>query len=304
MILVAGGTGALGTRAVPLLTARGHRVRILTRNPDRARHLEGEHSEVICGDVRSTADVLQAVEGVQAVVSAVHGFQGTGNVSPRTVDYEGNRNLIRAAEGAGVEHFILISMQGARPDHPLELLRMKYRAEGELRASRLAWTIIRPTVAMELWATILGEPLVKTGKTRIFGRGVNPINFVSWDDVARFIELAVVDPALRGAIVEVGGPENLTVRQFVDTFVRVTGSPGPISAVPLPLMRVMARVMRPIRPAIARQIEAGIIMDTENMAFDAGDTVRRYPSIQPTTLAEVVTRQYAGRNPVGVVPAV
>ena len=38
---------------------------------------------------------------------------------------------------------------------------------------------------METWAGLVGEPLVETGKTRIFGRGGNPINFVSADDVAR-----------------------------------------------------------------------------------------------------------------------
>ena len=47
---------------------------------------------------------------------------------------------------------------------------------------------------METWAKLVGEPLIKTGKTRIFGRGDNPINFVSVYDVARFVARAVVDP--------------------------------------------------------------------------------------------------------------
>ena len=41
MIVVAGGTGTLGTRLVPRLAEAGLEVRVLTRDPARARHLAG-----------------------------------------------------------------------------------------------------------------------------------------------------------------------------------------------------------------------------------------------------------------------
>lgn len=295
MIVVAGGTGMLGTRVVGLLTARGLAVRVLTRDPAQARHLAGEHIEVVAGDVRDPRAVARAVAGARTVVSAVHGFAGTGGESPRTIDYEGNSNLIRAARAAGAEHVVLVSVQGAAPDHPLELHRMKYLAEREVRASGLAWTIIRPTAYMETWASIIGAPLVATGKTRVFGRGDNPINFVAVDDVARFVDLAVTDPALRGEIIEVGGPENLSLRQFADTFAAATGRPGTISRVPLPMMRLMAVLLRPVKPALARQAGAGVVMDTRDMSFDPADTRRRFPAIAPTPLADVLRREY-GRD--------
>jgi uncharacterized protein YbjT (DUF2867 family) len=292
MILVAGGTGTLGSRVVRLLIARGLDVRILTREAARAGRQPADYVEVVTGDVRDPDAATRAVNGAGTVISAIQGFQGTGDVSPRTVDWEGNRNLIHAARTAGVEHFILVSMHGAAPDSRMDLLRMKYRAEQELRTSGLAWTIIRPTVSMQTWVKLLGEPLLRTGKTRVFGRGNNPINFVSADDVAEFVELSVVDPATRGEVIEVGGPENPTVRQFVDTFARVTGRTGKVSAVPLPMMRVMSILMPAVNPARARQIQAGIIMDTEDMSFDASETWRRYPTIGRTSVADFVRRDY------------
>jgi uncharacterized protein YbjT (DUF2867 family) len=191
MILIAGGTGTLGNRIVRLLKARGLQVRLLVRDP--AREMDGDLVEVIPGDVLAPQAVERAMDGVRIVVSAIQGFSGSGDYSPRTVDFQGNSNLIQAARAAGVEHFVLVSVHGAAPDHPMELFRMKYRAEQELRESGLAWTIIRPTAFMETWATILGKPLLETGKTRVFGRGHNPINFVSADDVARHVELAEAD---------------------------------------------------------------------------------------------------------------
>lgn len=169
---------------------------------------------------------------------------------------------------------------------------MKYEAEQELRAAPLDWTTIRPTVYMETWSWVIGEPLLKTGKTRIFGRGANPINFVSIHDVARFVELAVTVPALRGQVVEVGGPENVTLDQLVETFRRETGKEGNITRVPLAMMRLMSVLMRPVKPELARQIQAGVVMDTHDMSFDPAETSHCYPSIALTTLAEMVRRDY------------
>jgi uncharacterized protein YbjT (DUF2867 family) len=297
MILFAGGTSRLGTSAVPRLLEHGLRLRILTRNPERARQLWDDDVEIVPGDVRDPATLERVVQGVETVISAVHGFAGEGNVSPRTVDREGNRNLIRAAEDAGIAHFILISISGASADHPMELFRMKYQAEMELQRSGLSWTIIRPTAFMELWASIIGEPLLMSGRTRVFGRGNNPINFVSIEDVARFVELAVTNETMRGAIVEVGGPENLTMNKVAEIVERVSEKAGRVDHIPLPMMRVMARVMVPLNAQVARQIRSGIIMDTIDMTFDASETTRRYPAITPARFEEVIRRIH--RSPSG-----
>ncbi len=294
MILIAGGRGTLGTQVVRLLTEREIEVRILTRDPSRAQHLEGDLVEIVPGDVRDLRAVEQAAAGSRTIISAIQGFAGAAPVSPQAVDRQGNSNLIQVARAGAAEHFILVSIQGAAQDHPMELFRMKYLAEEELKASGLAWTIIRPTAFMETWGALIGEPLLKTGKTRIFGRGNNPINFVSVYDVARFVELAVVDSAMRGKVVEVGGPENLSMRQLAQTFETVTGKVGTKSHVPLPMMRLMSVLMRPVNPTLARQIQAGVVMETHDFSFDPSETSRRYPSISPTRLAEVVRRDYLG----------
>jgi len=292
MILIAGGTGTLGTQVVRLLTARGLEVRILTRDPARAEHLRGGLVEIVSGDVQDARAVESALAGAKTVISAIQGFGGAAPAGPQAVDRQGNSNLIKAAKAGAAEHFILVSIQGAAPEHPMELFRTKYLAEQELKASGLTWTIIRPTAYMETWATLIGQPLLKSGKTRIFGRGNNPINFVSAHDVARFVELAVVDPAMRGELVEVGGPENLSMNQFAQTFETVTEKAGKVSHVPLPMMRLMSVLMRPVNPTLARQIQAGVVMDTHDFSFDSSETSRSYRSVPLTSLADVVRRDY------------
>jgi uncharacterized protein YbjT (DUF2867 family) len=301
VIVLAGGTGRLGTKVVSLLRQRRLELRVLTRDRSRASHLTGEGGKIVEGDVRDYAAVRRAVEGADTVVSAIQGFAGTKDGSPATIDRDGNRNLIRAAHEAGVEHLVLVSVWDASPDHPMDLMRMKYAAEQELKGSGLAWTIIRPSAYMETWCEVLGRPLLQKGKTQVFGRGRNPINWVSTSDVARFVELAIVDPMLRGQTIAIGGPENLTMREFVDVFRTETASTSSVGHVPLAAMRLMAIAMKPLNPNMARQIQAGIVMDTRPQAFDALQTRKRYPSIPVTRLTEVVRRDFV--NSPGGVPA-
>ena len=293
MILVAGGSGLLGTQVVRSLLARGLRVRVLTRSAHATDHLKLEGVELVTGDVRDAVVSDHATVGVDAVVSAIHGFAGSGDVGPATVDHVGNRNLIQAAQANGVEHFVLMSVVGAQPNHPLELHRMKYLAEQELKASRLDWTIIRATSFMELWARLIGAPVLRAGKTTIFGRGENPINFVSVRDVARFVELAVIDPKLRGAVIEVGGPQNLTANQVARMFGALAGCDVSLRHVPVPAMRLASVLLRPLKPALARQIRAGVVMDTTEMRFDVAAIQSRFPAIPLTSFAEMARRDLA-----------
>jgi uncharacterized protein YbjT (DUF2867 family) len=291
VILVVGATGSLGRRLVPLLTAKGHRLRLLVREPARTTELEGELVEAVAGDVRDPAAVARAMRGASAVIAAMTAFgRGAGNA--KTVDWQGNVNLIRAAEAAGVEHFILFSLHGASSHHPIEVFRMKYRAEQELLSSQLAWTLIRPTAYFETWLMVMCEPLLKTGKTVIFGRGDNPINFVSAGDAADFAELAVTDVALRGETIEVGGPENISFNGLLEAFQSWTGASGDVRHLPRTVMRVASQVLRPINPMRAWQTRAAYIMDTEDMTFDPSETVRRFPTFVPTPFAAVLARNY------------
>lgn len=296
MILVAGGTGTLGTRLVSLLAERGEQVRVLTRDPARAAHLDAS-TAIAVGDAGNPESLQRAAEGARTVISAIHGFAGTSGTSPARVDRDGNRNLIGAALAAGATHMILISVRDASPGHPMTLMRMKYAAEQELIASGLAWTIIRPSAYIETWCEVLGRPLLDNGKGMLFGRGRNPVNWVSAWDVARFADMAVTDPALRSQVIEVGGPDNLTLSEFVRAFQRETGADAKIRRIPRPFLRAGSVLARPVSPATARQIQAALIMDTRPQALDAMAVRRRYPAIPVTSLTDVLRQDFGDPAP-------
>jgi uncharacterized protein YbjT (DUF2867 family) len=272
---------------VELLTKRGMPVRVLTRDRTRAKHLP-EAVEIVEGNVRDPETLTPAMAGVTSVISAIQGLDDPKS-NPMATDRDGNRNLITAAKASGVDHFVLVSVVKSSPDHPMSLGRAKFAAEQSLKASGLAWTIVRGTAYMEFWVQMVVQPLIDKGRTQVFGRGDNPINFVSVNHVAKAVEMAVVDSGMRGVDLEVGGPENFTMNQVVESFERMTGRKGKVSHVPLTMMRIMSVVIRPVKPAMARIVQAGVVMDTSDiMAWEPPADRTIYPWLLYTPLAEVI----------------
>ena len=285
MILVAGGTGLLGSRVVKVLTDAGEQVRVMTRDPRRASHLPAG-VEVVVGDVRR-GPLDTAVEGCDRVVSAVHGFAGPQRTSPAAVDRDGNRSLIAAAKRAGVDRFVLVSIVGARADHPMSLHRMKYAAEQELRASGLTAAIVRSTSFLETWIEIIGAKVGHGGPALVLGPGQNPINFVSVADVAAFVALAVHADQRIGDGLSVGGPQNLGFAEIAEHLLARRGRTDRPKQVPLTALKAMSVIARPLRPGFARQARAAVVMNTTDMTFDALPVRNRFPDIPATTLAQV-----------------
>ena len=100
MVLIAGGTGRLGTVIVERLTQGNRAVRVLTRDRSRAKHLPS-NVEIVVGDVRDRAGVDAAVSGARTVISSVQGLDDPKS-SPDATDRVGNQNLIDAAKHAGL----------------------------------------------------------------------------------------------------------------------------------------------------------------------------------------------------------
>jgi uncharacterized protein YbjT (DUF2867 family) len=297
MIVVAGGSGQLGRDVVMRLATRGLPVRIMSRDPGRARKLLGptaDHVEVSPGDVQDPGSLASVLSGATVVVSAIQGFGGHRAGGIEAIDRNGNRALIAAAAAAGVERFVLLSIFGASPDDRLALARAKADAEAALRASGMAWTIIRPTAYMETWAAIVGGPILASGRARIFGRGRNPINFVSATDVAGLVEQAVVDRGPAGRVLDVAGPANVTFDELVGMFAAALGHPVPTTHVPRVVLRAMAIALRPIRPILAAQVAAAIVLDTTDRAVR--DAPSRLDRVIPVTRFEsVIATMVAGR---------
>lgn len=287
MIVVAGGSGLLGRHVVTDLLDRGEKVRVVVRDAGRARVLFGEATEVATGDVRTRTGLGELLTGASVVISAVHGFLGGRGAGPVEVDERGNANLIDAAAAAGAG-VVLVSVRGASPQSPVELFRAKHAAEQHLRGSGVPWTIVRASAYLETWLSVLTKTAGKSGRPLIFGRGDQPIQFVSVLDVAAVVSRAATDSTLRGHVLDVAG-EPITMTELARALQDARGWQGSPRHLPRPLLRTLSVVARPLSPAFARQNQAALAMDTGVLTADSGsaDTLDLPWQPLPDVLARV-----------------
>lgn len=286
MILVVGGTGHLGRVVVRRLLDARQDVRVMSRGAAGAADLAQAGAELFPGDVRDRARVQAAMEGATVCVSAVQGFSGPGRQSPETVDRDGNMDLVDAARVAGSD-VVMVSAVEAGPHHPLSLHRMKWEAEEYLRRSGVAWTVVRSTPLAETWADLVRQSRDRAGHPRVLGRGENPINFVSVEDVATAVVRAVDDRGLRGHVIEVGGPDNLTFNAFA----RLVEPDHEPRHVPRTLLRVVAVAARPFSAQLTRIAGAALDMDTHDKTFDPAPSVAAHPWLTPRSVTTLALRK-------------
>ena len=148
-ILIAGGTGRTGQIIVNNLIAQGIHPHLIVRDAAKAVALFGERAAVHEADISEIETLLPALQGMDAVISALGTRTPVGKNCPKHVDYQGIANLIRAAHIAAVKRFVLISsIAVTHPEHPLNrfghVLEWKLKSEQVLRESGLDYAIIRP----------------------------------------------------------------------------------------------------------------------------------------------------------------
>jgi uncharacterized protein YbjT (DUF2867 family) len=235
VVAVAGGTGFVGGGIARELARRGHQVVVLSHR----RRLPGSLSTPELGgrvearraDVTDPDTLPAALAGVDALVIAL-AFKNFPVEAPRRgqtfekIDADGTIALAKAAGNAGIRRVVYMSGAGASADADKVWYRAKWRAEEFIRGSGLTYTIFRPSwiygpgdrslnrfLAFGKWLPFI--PQIGSGKQRLA-----PV-FV--DDVAALVADALSTTNADDTVIEVGGPDVLTMDEIVRHALNVSG---------------------------------------------------------------------------------
>ncbi len=195
-IAIIGGHGSVARHLARSLTAEGgHRVSAIIRDPDQRDDVEGDGSVPVLLDVESATidELAEVLSGHDAVVWSA----GAGGGSPErtyAVDRDAAVRSTDAAVRAGVARYVMVSYQGAGPDHGVDpdssffaYAEAKAAADEHLRGTDLSWTILGP-------GRLTDEPA--TGAIEV---GVDTEHGdVPRGDVARVAAAVLADPATIG----------------------------------------------------------------------------------------------------------
>src|SRR5688572_22979722 len=240
MILVAGATGYLGGEICRRLVATGQQVRGLVRvtsDPAAVARLRALGVETVEGDLRDRASLDAACRGVTGVIStATTTLSRQPGDSITVTDQDGQLALVEAARAAGVERFVYVSYS-ANFEGDDALTVAKRSVERRLRESGLTYTILRPSVFMDIWLSpALGFDYANARAT-VYGSGESPISWIALGDVAEFAVRSVTDPVAANATIELGGPQALSPNDVVRIFEETAGRPFEVQRVPEDALR-------------------------------------------------------------------
>lgn len=276
-VLVTGGTGFVGRHVVRALRERKHDVRVLVRSEAKGGEAAAWGAEPVRGDVTDAASLRGAVLGTDVVVHLVSILTG------RPVDFErvmeqGTRDLVAAAEQAGVRRLVLMSALGTS-EQTRDLVpyyRAKWSMEETVRASPLEHVIFRPSFVFGRDGGALPQ-FLRIARvapvTPIVGPGTQRIQPIWVDDVAAYFAASVDEPAAASRLFELGGPDVVTWNELWPLLKRVQGRRRPALHVPFGLMRLQAGLLErlPSPPVTRDQLTMLAAGDNVVSSTDAVD---------------------------------
>src|SRR5690606_35913596 len=232
----------VGRSVVRALLDRGHRVRVLSRTPEKAAEAlptTADGLEVVIGDAREAKSLEQLATGAGAYINLLGIIRERRGQRFSQIHVEATRNGIEAAKQAGAKRFVQMSALGVSDEGRTAYQKTKWEAERLVVASGLDWTIFRPslihgpagefTQMMAKWARGTIAPWkfmpyfaraetdisVPAGPTRYVDPIAAPIYV---DDVAAYFADSLTSDDTIGEIYNVVGPEKLRWPTLLRTF--------------------------------------------------------------------------------------
>lgn len=230
-ILILGATGMLGKPVVHCLVNKGHRVRILVRNFEKARQMLGDTVEIVEGSALRRDDIQGAITGCEAVHINL----------PQEAELTAMKHVIDLAPGSLVQRVTYVSATTAREENRwFELVDVKMRTEEILRRSGIAHIVFCPTWVMETlhnfvhgdWATV------------IIGKNSPKLHFFAATDFGRMVAASYDDDRALGKRLFVHGPEGLTLHNALERFFNACHPQLKVMRLKLWQARLIAKLIR------------------------------------------------------------
>ncbi len=235
-VVLAGAYGNLGADIFKSLLAAGHQV-VAADMMERDLGLEGDFTFRKI-DVTKPETLKGLCDGADCLITTVGLTKTSATLTNYQIDLEGNVNLLREAQAAGVGHFAYISVIKADKAPKVPMLHAKYLFEEELKKSGLTWCIYRPTGYFYDIVKVF-KPMIEKGEVTLLGKEPVHANVVSTEDFADFIVAHMMD---ENKCYDVGGKETYSYEEIANLCFAAAGKEPVIKRAPAFLFDVLAFV--------------------------------------------------------------
>lgn len=216
LVVLLGGSGFLGTRVAQELLAKGARLRVASRNPDKSWHLKPLANlgqlQFARTNITNPESVALSVEGADAVVNLVGAFDGDLDA----VQGSGAGRVAAIARDAGASAFVQISAIGADAGSEIAYQRSKGVGEQAVTDAFPGATILRPSIIFgqdDEFLNMFGQLIATFPAMPVFAPDAK-LQPVFVDDVAAAIIAVLENPSLAGKTYELAGPDTVTMLEL------------------------------------------------------------------------------------------
>ena len=217
-ILVTGATGQQGGAVARALLAKGQKVRVMTRHPEKAASLAKAGAEVVQGDLTNQAILQMALRGVHGVFGMSTPFEAGMEAEVRQ-----GIMLADAAKQAGIAHYVYTSVGSAHRNTGIPHFDSKLKVEQHIRQIGLPATILRPVWFMENFTTF-AKPSAE-GVLMLPMKPARKLAMVALKDIGEFGAAAFMRPKdFLGQAIDLAGDE-LTMPETAALLTKAMGRP-------------------------------------------------------------------------------
>lgn len=230
-VLIAGGTGFVGSRLVPELLKKGIKLRLLVRDPARVGQLMTDKAdiELAQGDLVKNEGLSEALCGTQTAFYLVHSMGGKTlfkNEEYAKMDRIAAKNFMAAADAADVSRIIYLG--GLGEDSPTLSEHLKSRAEiaAILSSGKPAATILRAAIIIGAGGASFEmlRYLVERLPVMVTPKWVDTrIQPIAIRDVLEYLVGCLLNPQTAGKSFDIGGPEIFTYAEMMQQYASTRG---------------------------------------------------------------------------------
>ncbi|MCL4792275.1 MAG: SDR family oxidoreductase [Gammaproteobacteria bacterium] len=235
MILLTGVTGKIGGETARQLIARGAKLRALVRDVAKAADLKAAGVERVVGDIADVDTVRRALTGIEkAFLLLPNGEQQEAS----------EKQFTDLCVAAGVKHLVKMSSMEATATAQTPIPRAHWAVEEYIRASGLAWTMVKPNFFMQ--NLLASAKSIREQDKFSLPMGQGTTGMADARDIGAVCAEVLTGTGHAGKSHEITGPEVLTFSQVAERFSEVLGRK--IEYVPMPMAQFRERMTGILKP--------------------------------------------------------
>jgi uncharacterized protein YbjT (DUF2867 family) len=226
-VLLAGGTGYLGSFIAKALQERSFAIRAIARHTASLKEKGVLLEKVVKAELTQPETIKGCCSQIDVVISTVGITRQKDGLTYMDVDYQANMNLLREAQKCGVGKFIYVSVLNGENLRHLKICDAKEKFVDRLKASGLDYCVVRPNGFFSDMVEFL--KMAEKGRVYLFGNGQLKVNPIHGEDLATVCVDAI---AGKDQEIRVGGPETLTHNEIAAIAFEVLGKKPKVTYIP------------------------------------------------------------------------